>query len=629
MGLLDNILGRGQQQAAPNLPGILGQPKTGFLGMSGPTLMALGAGIASGDGIGDGLGKGLALASKTKAQERNREARLEPLRMTYKSLVADGVSPQDALLQTINPGMAKSRAEKKRKSDWQRMLLGKAPATSAAAPAGDFAMNLRAAESGGDDAARNPNSSATGRYQITDGTWAGLMQNYSALGLTSDGRTDPTQQEKALGALTSEYKATLEGAGLPVTDANLHATHFFGAGVAPKVLSAPDDALVSAYAPHKDIDANPFLQNMTIGQFRDWAAGKQGAKPVRVAQANTGSMIDGLTNPQRTLIAAAGPDKGLALLAQIQTSNAATAKTEQDKAKALNATKSLLTVQFPDQAPEWIDAVALSGQAGAFVSQALKAPKGAGTQLGKLKQDLDAGLITPEQYELASAKATRLTDGLSIRTNPDGTMEIVQGGSLSDVQQPTKSTTNALQKSLVSIEETLAVVEDLKKGFKPEYFTYAGAGKAGAARVADNTQGIPVVEDAARYLADQMGGDEKFLGNRRAYLEQVAQSFNAYRKEITGAAAAVQELEDLKKATLNADLGPTEFKASLDLLETKVRRSRAIKRQLLREGISVGDPRFGPRFDREYFAQGDGQETAPSSINRDEIERELQRRSGQ
>jgi len=160
-------------------------------------------------------------------------------------------------------------------------------------------------------------------------------------------------------------------------------------------------------------------------------------------------------------------------------------------------------------------------------------------------------------------------------------------------------------KSLVSMEETFAVVEDLKKGYKPEYFTYAGSGKAVAARVADNTHGIPVVEDAARYLADTDGGDEEFLGKRRAYLEQVAQSFNAYRKEITGAAAAVQELEDLKKATLNADLGPTEFKASLDLLEKKVRRSRAIKRKFLREGIDVGDPRFGPRFYQEYFAQGD------------------------
>lgn len=60
--------------------------------------------------------------------------------------------------------------------------------------------------------------------------------------------------------------------------------------------------------------------------------------------------------------------------------------------------------------------------------------------------------------------------------------------------------------------------------------------------------------------------DKKYLSKFTDFTTKVMRFFNAYRKEITGAAAAVQELEQLKKSVINGDMSPTEFKASFNSL---------------------------------------------------------------
>lgn len=134
----------------------------------------------------------------------------------------------------------------------------------------------RRSESDGNDSAKNPESSALGRYQFIDGTWSDLMAKHPELGLTIDGRTDPAQQEKAIRAFTADNARTLKGAGLGVDPGSLYAAHFLGAGGATKVLQGDPNSPVSAYVSPNVIKANPDLANMTVGQFRDWAASKGG-----------------------------------------------------------------------------------------------------------------------------------------------------------------------------------------------------------------------------------------------------------------------------------------------------------------------------------------------------------------
>lgn len=142
--------------------------------------------------------------------------------------------------------------------------------------AADYFAATRASESAGNDNAKNANSSATGRYQFIDGTWSDLMAAHPELGLTIDGRTDPAQQERAMRAFTADNARALKGAGLGVDPGSLYAAHFLGAGGATKVLQGDPNSPVSAYVSPEVITANPDLANMTVGQFKNWAASKGG-----------------------------------------------------------------------------------------------------------------------------------------------------------------------------------------------------------------------------------------------------------------------------------------------------------------------------------------------------------------
>lgn len=118
---------------------------------------------------------------------------------------------------------------------------------------GDYLSTTRAKESGGDDAARNPNSTATGRYQFTADTWNGLAKKYPDLGLTANGRTDPAQQERAMQAFTRDNADALSRVGIPINPGNLYVSHFLGEAGGPKfiagAMSNPDAPAVQFVSP--------------------------------------------------------------------------------------------------------------------------------------------------------------------------------------------------------------------------------------------------------------------------------------------------------------------------------------------------------------------------------------------
>lgn len=134
--------------------------------------------------------------------------------------------------------------------------------------------SIRAAESSGNDSAKNPNSSATGRYQFTAGTWAGMMRNHPSLGLTSDGRLDPEQQERAIKVFTEENSRVLSRSGIAITNGTLYAAHFLGSFGAVRALRASPEAQMEDVVAPGVIKANSFLRGMTVGQFASWAEEK-------------------------------------------------------------------------------------------------------------------------------------------------------------------------------------------------------------------------------------------------------------------------------------------------------------------------------------------------------------------
>ncbi|MFC6790572.1 hypothetical protein ACFQE0_13745 [Methylobacterium komagatae] len=179
---------------------------------------------------------------------------------------------------------------------------------SAGGGMGSYLDTVRGVESGGSDTAKNPNSTATGRYQFTQDTWNGLARKYPDLGLTPNGRTDAGQQDRAMQAFTKDNSDALSRAGIPITPGNLYVSHFLGEAGGPRFIAgatsnpdAPATQFVSpgAAAANRTIFFNRDGSPKTAGQVYAERTGHfpGGAAPV---QASTP------TSP--TQLASADPD---------------------------------------------------------------------------------------------------------------------------------------------------------------------------------------------------------------------------------------------------------------------------------------------------------------------------------
>lgn len=144
---------------------------------------------------------------------------------------------------------------------WQR-FVDEDPAAALQAlsgkPGDSYYDKLRQRESSGNDNAKAATSSALGRYQITDGTWADLRKNHPELGLSVDGRKDPIQQEKAIRAFTQDNADYLRKNGIPSNEANLYLAHFMGRGGAVELLKAAPGANAASLFPEA-AEANPSI----------------------------------------------------------------------------------------------------------------------------------------------------------------------------------------------------------------------------------------------------------------------------------------------------------------------------------------------------------------------------------
>lgn len=159
---------------------------------------------------------------------------------------------------------------------------------------GGYLDTIRAKESGGNDLAKNPNSTATGRYQFTEKTWAGLARQHPELGLTPGGRTDPAQQERAIRVFTQQNAQALSNAGLPINPQNLYGAHFLGASGAtkfiPSAINNPDAPAASFVGPgvaaaNRTVFYNRDGSPKSAGQVYAWLGGSRGGGQQQVAQA--------------------------------------------------------------------------------------------------------------------------------------------------------------------------------------------------------------------------------------------------------------------------------------------------------------------------------------------------------
>ncbi|UUL83451.1 lysozyme family protein [Sphingomonas qomolangmaensis] len=146
-----------------------------------------------------------------------------------------------------------------------------------------YYRRLRGAESGGNDAARNTRSTATGRYQFLDSTWltyhkrvvGGTMSDAQRLAQRSDGGL----QDRLMQVLTNDNAASLARVGARETGGNLYLMHVFGQGGGQAILRAGRDAPIEAIVGRKVVEANPFLRGRTVGDTIEWAHSRMGEAP--------------------------------------------------------------------------------------------------------------------------------------------------------------------------------------------------------------------------------------------------------------------------------------------------------------------------------------------------------------
>lgn len=146
------------------------------------------------------------------------------------------------------------------------------------------------------------------------------------------------------------------------------------------------------------------------------------------------------------------------------------------------------------------------------------------------------------------------------------------------LSQAVKST---LQKGVLDSYENLVKLDSISENFDPSYFTTYGVAKAATGALLDRTFGVSSEDDPT--------GSVNFNAKRTVAVAEIDMLFNQYRKEITGAAAAVKELEALKKSYLNSERGPEATMAMLKNLQRIGQHGYETKKLNLREGLAVGD----------------------------------------
>lgn len=140
---------------------------------------------------------------------------------------------------------------------------------------GNYYDILANIESGDNPNATAKTSSASGLFQFTKSTWQSLGFDWSQV-------FNPDLQYQAIQTLTEGNARALSNAGIPVNNSSLYAAHFLGAGQAVSALSAPSNTPLSDVVSQGALNANGFLQGMTVGGFKSWLAGV--TDPLRVAR---------------------------------------------------------------------------------------------------------------------------------------------------------------------------------------------------------------------------------------------------------------------------------------------------------------------------------------------------------
>ena len=118
--------------------------------------------------------------------------------------------------------------------------------------------------------AANGSTTATGVWQITQGTWDDEVR-LSNLGYTRADRSDPAAQADVASNVIRRYAAaTQNAAGREVSVSDVYGAYVFGPGAGAGLVTASNDTPMGAIVPARSL-ANNAMSNWTVGQWRGYA----------------------------------------------------------------------------------------------------------------------------------------------------------------------------------------------------------------------------------------------------------------------------------------------------------------------------------------------------------------------
>lgn len=121
----------------------------------------------------------------------------------------------------------------------------------------------------------NTSSSASGVWQVTDGTW---NEYASKLGLSDADRTDPTVQAKVASAIIDDYASSISATtGAAATGAQVYGAYMFGTKAGAEIASAPDSQTpLSQFVSSSALAANN-MSGWTVGQYYSTVTQRMGS----------------------------------------------------------------------------------------------------------------------------------------------------------------------------------------------------------------------------------------------------------------------------------------------------------------------------------------------------------------
>jgi hypothetical protein len=155
-----------------------------------------------------------------------------------------------------------------------------------------------------------------------------------------------------------------------------------------------------------------------------------------------------------------------------------------------------------------------------------------------------------------------------------------------------KSAKASLQKEEIDDQMMMQNLQILQGIDTDKYMTAAGRVKGW---VLDNSEYFfKLDKDSAEFV------DKRLLINQTAN-----EIVNAYRKLITGAAAADKELKKIEATSISTELGPERFKAAIRRMVDKISRASRLRRRILGQGLDLNTEEGSKQYGTLLFGSKD------------------------